>query len=439
VEAVLEWALLGITLVGILYLAIAKPQGLIVLLALATALEISSTVYPSVELLTKAMGLITLARLTTFALIFAGLIHLFKREKREKFLEVLKTPLTWALALYIVLCFASSLYSIDASKSVVEALRLLILFLAYLSIAIVGEIKTIKATLWAVYLMGLALAPLAFYEAVTKNFIWQKHLATVEAAARVNATFVDPNIFARYLVLAAIVNMLFLLMTEEILPRIFYGFTLLILFGELAVTLSRGGILTLAVVLLVMAVLLKSRKVLISLGVLGVGSGIYIALRPSTWQRFSVFRVGVAALDQTRQYLISAGLAMFRDHPLKGIGLGGFEKALRSDYYSYYALPGEGATLSHTTLVTILAELGILGLLALVGVWLAIFRLLYHIYYLGREYYIIGTAYFLWIVAVFISSQAEGRFFEDPMIWLSMGILVVLSKLQYQDRYQDRF
>jgi hypothetical protein len=32
----------------------------------------------------------------------------------------------------------------------------------------------------------------------------------------------------------------------------------------------------------------------------------------------------------------------------------------------------------------------------------------------------------LWIVNIFISSQAEGRFFEDPLIWVSMGMMFCL-------------
>jgi len=106
-----------------------------------------------------------------------------------------------------------------------------------------------------------------------------------------------------------------------------------------------------------------------------------------------------------------------------------------SDYAQMQTV--EGATLSHTTVLTIAAELGVIGLTVLGLIWIALLGKLISLYSSshsyqnlfhddGNEYYI-GAGSFLWALTVFISSQGEGRFFEDPIFWLSCAILVTLK------------
>ncbi|MDP4128152.1 MAG: polymerase, partial [Bacillota bacterium] len=126
----------------------------------------------------------------------------------------------------------------------------------------------------------------------------------------------------------------------------------------------------------------------------------------------------------------------FRDHPMFGVGLGGFQEMFVTHYLSMKTvIPDvEGVTLSHTTILTIAAELGVMGLIALTWFWLALIRVLRRLHSavlvqsesINSERYIPGVGYFLWIVTVFISSQAEARFFEDPIIWISMGMMLCL-------------
>jgi len=454
--ALLKWIFFLLSLGTVVYLGIRKPSILISLLAGAVALEISTTWFPPLGTLGSQLD--SLARLVTVGIIGAALWRLWiEPEKRLKLRFILTHYLTIALMIYIAVGGFSILYSVDRGKTAVEIIRLLTLFLLYLSICLLTEKKHIFLPFKVVHWIGVALVPLALYEGMTRHFIWQEHLAE-GMIARVNTTFVDPNIFARYLILGIVANLILQYMNkktgkqetrkQETWKQIVYIISLLGLMGALAITLSRSGILTLAIVLTLMVLLIPRKRMLLPIGLLGFIGVIIIAMRPTIWQRLLTFREGFGALDAQRQYLWKAAWAMFTDHRILGVGLGGFQEMFLTQYIHLKTVipDAEGATLSHTTILTIAAELGLIGLAALAWVWLALLRVLRGLRKLsldrdGLEGYIPGVGYFLWITTVFISSQAEARFFEDPMIWISMGLLVHLLGQSTEDseyRQRDR-
>ncbi len=427
----LKWPFFLLSLGTVIYLAWKRPSILISLLAGAVALEISTLWFPPLGFLGSQLG--SLARLVTLGIIGSALWCLWRVPEKRRELRVLLTHfLTHALMIYIAVAAFSLFYSADQGKATVEMIRLLTLFLLYLSICLLGEKRHTFLPFQVVHWVGVALVPLALYEGITRNFIWQEHLAE-GMIARVNATFVDPNIFARYLILAIVANLVLQYMNTERWKRVLYICSLLGLMGALAITLSRSGILTLAIVLVLMVLLLPRKRMVQPIGLLGLIGVLIIAMRPTIWQRLLTFREGFGALDAQRQYLWKAAWAMFTDHPIIGVGIGGFQEMFLTQYLRFKTVipDAEGATLSHTTILTIAAELGLIGLAALSWVWIALIRMLRALRKLGvdrngLERYIPGVGYFLWITTVFISSQAEARFFEDPMIWISMGMMVRL-------------
>ncbi len=452
----LKWGFFLLSVGTVFYFGWKKPSVLISLLAGAVAFDISITWFPSLGPLGSQLG--SLARLCTVGIIGAALWRLWiEPEKRGKLKVILNHFLTRALLIYIAVGAFSFLYTIGRGQTAVEVVRLLTLFLLYLSVWLLAERKHALLPFRVVHWVGVALVPLALYEGMTRHFIWRGYLAE-GAIARVNATFVDPNIFARYLVLGILANLILQYYNAEPKKRAMYFATLLGLMGALAITLSRSGELTLVIVLALMLLLIPRKRMLQPIALIGViGAGI-VAMSPTVWQRLLTFRVGFGALDAQREYLWRVAWAMFTDHPILGIGLGGFQEMFLTHYLSFKTVIPyvEGVTLSHTTLLTIAAELGLLGLAALVWIWWCLVRVLRKdtmhrvpssvgglisegdpasgagltsedaLDRNGLERYIPGVGYFLWIVTVFISSQAEGRFFEDPMIWISMGMMFCL-------------
>lgn len=438
----IKWLFFLLSVGIVFYFGWKKPAALPSLLAGAVALDISITWFPALGPLGSQA--LSLARLCTVGVIGAALGQLWiEPEKRRELKAILNHYLSRALLIYIAVGAFSFLYSIGRGQTMVEVLRLLTLFMLYLGICLLAEPRQALLPFQVVHWVGVALVPLTLYEGMTRHFIWRGYLAEGEIA-RVNATFVDPNIFARYLVLAIVANLILQYFCNTPGKRSVYFGSLLGLLGALAITLSRSGIVTLVIVLILMVMLIPHKRLIRPIGLMGLIGAVIVALRPTVWQRLLTFREGLGALDAQRAYLWRVAWAMFADHPILGVGLGGFQKMFLTHYFSYKtAIPYvTGATLSHTTILTIAAELGLLGLMALAWVWLVLGRVLRGLRREGAKHrafnrqdaldrngperYIPGVGYFLWVVAVFISSQAEARFFEDPMIWLSMGMMLCL-------------
>lgn len=421
----LEWGILLISIGMVGYLGFKKPSILISLLAGAVALEISTTWFPLLEPL-SSQPIFSFARIITFGIILAALWRLWiEPEKRQNSKVILTRFLSRALLIYIAVGAFSLLYSIGREQTVVGVVRLLTLFLLYLGTCLLAERNHVLLPFQVVHWVGVALVPLALYEGITRHLIWKEYLAEM-VSVRVNATFVDPNIFARYLVLAIVANLILQYFNAVAWKRSVYFGSLLGLLGALAVTLSRSGVVTLVIILVLLLLLVPRKRMIQPIGLMVLIGAVIVAMRPIVWQRLLTIQDGFGALGQ-RKYLLTASWAMFTDHPILGVGLGGFQKMFLTNYSSL--MTNGGATLSHTTILTITAELGLLGLTALALVWFALIRILRSLRSLdqnGFEQYIPGVGYFLWILTIFISSQSEARFFEDPVLWISMGMMFSL-------------
>jgi O-antigen ligase len=132
------------------------------------------------------------------------------------------------------------------------------------------------------------------------------------------------------------------------------------------------------------------------------------------------------AVDDNRRYLIAAGLKMFTDHPVVGVGFGAFQHELLTTYRNFLPASRNGPnldSLSHASLVTVLAEQGLAG-----GLVLTAFLIL-----LGREAWVARRRLdqmALWstipatlIIPIFLYSQVEGRLFGEPYLWVALGLM----------------
>ena len=140
-------------------------------------------------------------------------------------------------------------------------------------------------------------------------------------------------------------------------------------------------------------------------------------------------------IDIIRRYLARAGIAMFVDHPLTGVGLGGFQPMLLGPYFYYIDPEYRPApiTLAHTDVIRVAAEEGLIGLGALaifIGGIVATLRRAVR----GADTFqrVAVSAVGLGLVAVFLAAQTEGRFFNDPYLWLLVGTLGGLAAMAAQ-------
>jgi len=137
-------------------------------------------------------------------------------------------------------------------------------------------------------------------------------------------------------------------------------------------------------------------------------------------------------LDIIRRYLARAGIAMFLDHPLTGVGLGGFQPQLLGPYFYYIDPEYRPApiTLAHTDVIRIAAEEGLVGLGALVVFLAGIATTLRSALRRGDRFQRIAVSTTgLGLLVVFLAAQTEGRFFNDPYLWLLVGTLGALAAM----------
>jgi O-antigen ligase len=142
--------------------------------------------------------------------------------------------------------------------------------------------------------------------------------------------------------------------------------------------------------------------------------------------RHSIFDASDKGLNRAtsgRFGLITDGAKIAFDHPVGGVGVGGFKRA----YADKTGLRGEEPrkAASHNTPVTVAAELGFPGLAVLA--WLLGAGLLAAFRRAGRGFegraaLVFGIA----LGAIAVHSLFYDAFFEDPMTWglLALGALV---------------
>jgi O-antigen ligase len=122
------------------------------------------------------------------------------------------------------------------------------------------------------------------------------------------------------------------------------------------------------------------------------------------------------------------GWQMFLDSPLIGVGSGNYQHALIVSYR--YLIPAWAeVTLSHTSIISIIAENGIIGLAVFLFACVRVAAVSAHAYFGTKSRYsrlMVG-----WLGAgllgIVFHSQSEGRLFDEPYIYLLLAMLVAFE------------
>jgi len=295
---------------------------------------------------------------------------------------------------------------------------------------------------WNAFLASaLVVALLGIVVAFTHLAIWTPNRLV---GARLNITFGDPNITARFLTLGACAAIVLFATRKS--PPWLCAATAVTCAAVLPLTLSRSGLFVFVLaVLIAVGMAVERRRAAAMTLVAVVALGISVAADPTARQRaedaaatvISILTGGPASLSpgaghgqnaaaDNRVYLVKAGLQMFRDHPVTGVGFGGYQHALLTGYANFLPRNLDAAnldTLSHAALVTVLAEQGVIGTALFVA-------------------FLLGLAFEAWrgrhrrdswspwavipatlMVPIFVYSQIEGRFIQEPYFWLAVGLL----------------
>ena len=128
---------------------------------------------------------------------------------------------------------------------------------------------------------------------------------------------------------------------------------------------------------------------------------------------------GRSARDVTsgRSRLVNVTLDAFRARPIAGVGIGGQPRASAEE--SGKGSPSRNA--SHTTPLTVLAELGVVGFALYLWVLAAA---AWALWLLTRRERIFGVGLAAVLVVLVVHSLLYAGFFEDPLTWGVFGLVL---------------
>jgi O-antigen ligase len=269
--------------------------------------------------------------------------------------------------------------------------------------------------------MAIAFAAIGVFQWTTRDVFWNPKVIHSNAFApffRVNSIFWDPSMYGRFLVAAILVALVVALYGAR-RHALAAGAAIVGLWVGLVFSFSQSSFVALIVGVLGAIVLAWPPR-----AVAALAAAMLVLLAAG----FVVPSVRAEILDNTdratggRSKLVTEGLQIAADHPLGGVGLGGFKRAYGARVGFKAADPSRAA--SHNTPVTVAAETGVPGFAVfawLVGaaLWLPFGRASRS--FAGRASLSCGLA----LGAILVHSLFYNAFFEDPLSWGLLGLIAL--------------
>ena len=180
----------------------------------------------------------------------------------------------------------------------------------------------------------------------------------------------------------------------------------------LLISFSQSSFVALAAGIVVAVAVAWGRRATLALVALGAVTIVVLLAVPQVRHELvGKSRSGVNRITSGRANLVGQGLRITLDHPIAGVGAGGFSH----EYQRRLGIPGKDPkrVASHTMPVTVAAELGVVGLALLA--WLLVAALLATLRGLGRGFTSrVALATGVVLVAIGVHSLFYAAFFEDP-------------------------
>ena len=378
---------------------------------------------------------LTLLKAAGFVLALAWLSALTSRRESAPLLFRSHPWLAYAPVFFITWSLASTLWAQDPVSARFETGRLaqnaLFFFIVFTAIS------RRQHLIWVLgaYLGGAFLTAVVGLAGASSSEQFSPYADT----SRLSGGISDPNELAALLVPAIVIGAFMFAVTSLPLWRWLLGTAVLVTSLALFLTQSRGGLLSLAVVVLVTPFLagpVRLRALVVILCIAAIGIGYYsLVAPPQALSHVTKFSVGSGT---GREDLWRVSIQMFENHPVAGVGTGNFQVvepryALRNINLPRVDLVVDTPKVAHNTYLHVLTELGLVGIVAFGGMllgalaiaWRAIRTLARRgerrLEILGRGV-LIGTIGML-AAYVFITAQYEKQ------LWLLLGVCAALSTL----------
>lgn len=363
-----------------------------------------------------------------------GLLVFIMRWFMTGFEPIRKTGFELEIGLFFSLIFLSIIWTPDAEKAFLHALRVLVL--SGLLFLFVNWIKKPQEIVWVIYSMiavGAVIGAIAIIETINNPIAIVQDMYTEGArlAGRARIGQVDPNVFGSlfFLPLAYLATLTFsgISYWKRGVSALFF----LVLFAAVLVTFSRSSWVSVLVMLIFLAVFYRQYNLFL----FGAAAGIILVIAVPELQyllqnilnRFmDLFSGEVDASNFIRIMLLDGSLRIFFDSWLLGAGWRGFPEA----FLSYYNLQETlGVYEPHNVIYLVYSELGLIGLIIFTFIVYKIFAMAWSNIRMSTTlaHKNIAVALFAAFLAYAVFYQFLGSGFLDNQLWITTGLIIAFN------------
>jgi putative inorganic carbon (HCO3(-)) transporter len=276
-----------------------------------------------------------------------------------------------------------------------------------------------SALLLTLAALGALFAGVGIWQAQTRTLFFARDVEVANAYTtffRVTSLFKDPSLYGRYLVVPMVVLLVAILFRrgrtiEWVVLTALVGF----LFWGLFYSYSQSSFVALFIAVFAIALVGATRPIRIAL----IACALLAALAAGAFAAQAIEGRSAREVTSGRSRLVQVTLDAFQARPLGGVGIGGQPRASTDE--SGRGSPARNA--SHTTPLTVLAELGVLGFS--LYAWL-LGAAAWALWLVARRERMLGVGLAAVLGALVVHSLLYAGFFEDPLTWGVLGLTSAL-------------
>ena len=355
--------------------------------------------------------------LPLYFVLLASALALGWRTLRGRQVRTLPTAISYPASAFFAFAMLSLLWADD-----VETGANLVAFFTLPFAALLGTVARADFpdfVLRALAGLGIGLATLfalvGLWQAVTRDLLfYAPNLAVSNANSdyfRVTSLFGDPSLYGRHVVLGICIA-LALLVAQRWRTWPLIGLVV-VMWAGLLFSYSQSSMAALLIVTLALALATGDRRVRRAVGVLALvaalGAAAYVAVRLVDGEDLN-------RITSDRTERVEDTARVIGERPVAGVGIGGQPRASRELADSPQPTP---TFVSHTTPLTVAAELGVIGLALYVWLLVGGVRLIARV---RRRDEAFGLALGASFLALFVHALFYSGFLEDPLTWLVLGV-----------------
>jgi hypothetical protein len=354
--------------------------------------------------------------LPLYAVLSAAAVALAYRVLRGGEFPAVPYLIAGPTAALVALSGISLLWAKDLRAGTIELVFFYFPFAVLLSILALTRPRdwTWRALATALVAVTSLFAAIGVYQAWSHTEILAKQDVQLtnaySAFFRVTSVFQDPSVYGRHLVLGIVV-LLTVLWLGRVRPAVGLPVLGLLTLG-LYFSYSQTSFVSLFCGVLVVAVLAGDK--LTRRVVVGVSAALLLAA--------AVVVLAEGRGDSAREVtsdrlpILQVTWPVYAAHPVVGVGIGSQPLMSRQEED---ARRRKSKNVSHTTPLTVAAELGTIGLIAYLVFLAALGRAIFEAW---RRYRALGIALASCLTALVVQSLFYGGFFEDPFTWGIAGV-----------------